>query len=72
MRVLNDFAPEPSPVVTGVLYAYSDRRNGWYCYAHNDAGDQIGDAIYMYQKADVLSSARELAAEHGSVPVVRG
>lgn len=32
--------------VTGVLYAYSDRKNGWYCYAHNEDGDQIGAAEY--------------------------
>lgn len=63
--------PTLDVIVADVLYAYSDRRNGWYCYARNTAGDQLGDAIYRYHKADVLKAAREIAREH-NVKVVRG
>lgn len=58
-------------VVTGVAYCYADRRNGWYAYAHNAAGDQIGPAHYQWRKDDVLAEAEWLAKEYGGVPVAR-
>ncbi len=57
--------------VTRIIYNYLDRHNGWYCYAHNAAGDQIGDAVYQYHKADVLVAARQMADEYGVTNVNR-
>ena len=62
---------ELDEVITGVLYCYSDRQNGWYCFAHNKDEGQVGDAVYMYRKEDILTTARELAAAH-NVKAKRG
>lgn len=53
------------PKTTGVIYSYSDRKNGWYCYRHDTNGNQIGSAEYVYHKADVIKIAKQIAAEHG-------
>lgn len=51
--------------VTEIRFAYSDRRNGWYTYASNTQGDQIGNAEYRYQKSDVIRTARKMARDYG-------
>lgn len=61
MRSMADLTPEANPNVVGIVYSYSDRRNGWYCYAEDAEGNQIGPAEYRYAKRDVLDYARETA-----------
>jgi hypothetical protein len=54
----------------GVTYSFANPRTGWYCYAHDAEGNQIGDAEYRYHKAYILRVAKDLAEAH-SVPVTR-
>jgi hypothetical protein len=60
-----------APVITGVLYCYSDRRNGWYCFAHDAEGNQVGDAVYLYTKAEIVAEAKAIATQH-NVKAKRG
>lgn len=57
-------------VITQVIYSYGGRRNGWYCYPATTEGYQIGNAQYMYQKAELLKFAKNWANKL-SVKVVR-
>lgn len=54
---------------TRVIYSYSDRKNGWYCYLADAEGNQIGNAEYVFSKSGVLKVAKQLA---GDLPVERG
>ena len=58
------------PTVKGIAYAYESRRNGWYCFRFDGEGNQMGEAIYLYSKREILDAAMDLAMEHG-VKVVR-
>lgn len=75
MRILNpELQPSAQPTdapITGVIYAFLDRRNGWYCFAHDAEGNQIGEAIYTYRKEWVIVEARHLASQH-NVKAKRG
>lgn len=59
------------PAVVKVIYSYSDRRNGWYCYAADANDYQLGNAEYRFTKREIIACARELAHSL-NVPVERG
>jgi hypothetical protein len=62
---LINLTKENAPDVKSIAYAYSDRRNGWYCYAEDAMGNQIGAAAYEYRKADIVWLAHETAKVFG-------
>jgi hypothetical protein len=62
---LGSLTKENAPHVNHIVYAYSDRRNGWYCYAADAVGNQIGAAAYEYRKADIVWLAHETAKVFG-------
>lgn len=50
-----------APTVKSVRYAYSDRRNGWYAYAADTEGNQIGAAQYEFRKSSIVIIAKQAA-----------
>ena len=47
-------------MITHTHIFYTDAANGW-CEQHRDAdGNQIGEAVWHYRKADALASARRM------------
>ena len=56
--------------IANIVYSYADRKNGWYFYRVNAAGDQIGDAEYRYTKNQAIVDAADLASYY-YVDVIR-
>lgn len=57
--------------IADIMYAYSDRRNGWYCFARDTEGNQVGDAVYLFTKREIIEHARDWAKAY-SVKIIRG
>jgi hypothetical protein len=55
---------EAKPAI-GVAYAFADRRNGWYCFAFDAEGNQLGEAVYLYTKSEIVAHAKSMAADLG-------
>lgn len=62
---------------TEIMYAYGDRRNGWYCVALDANGYLVSDSVYRWSKAEIIREsermAMDLSQETGkNLPIVRG
>lgn len=53
--------PDAPKAARGVAYAFGDRRNGWYCFPFDEDGNQLGEAVYLYSKREILAEAKSMA-----------
>lgn len=56
---------QEKPKISFLAVVFSDPKNGWYVQRCDSNGIQIGEASYVYRKADAIDLAKRERGERG-------